>query len=94
MSYPNALNKKVRHPFISLSTASAKKKHPNASIENFINGKAKAKKNGKYGYIDEQAMTLIPFEYESLGDFIEGRAKAEKKSNNYNNNTGYRIKYP
>ena len=48
------------------------------SIEDFIDGKAKAKKNGKCGYIDEQGQTLIPFEYDSIEDFIDGKAKAKK----------------
>ena len=48
------------------------------SIGEFIDGRAKARKNDKYGYIDEYGQTLIPFEYDSIEDFIDGRAKAKK----------------
>ncbi|MDR2410677.1 MAG: WG repeat-containing protein, partial [Bacteroidales bacterium] len=47
-------------------------------IGEFIDGKAKVKKNGKYGYIDEQGNTVIPFEYDDIGEFIDGKAEAKK----------------
>ncbi len=46
--------------------------------ENFIDGKAKARKDGKCGYIDQQGYVLTSIEYDSLGHFIEGRARAKK----------------
>jgi len=48
------------------------------SIEDFMDGRAKAKKNFKCGYIDEQGKTLIPFEYEAIEEFTNGIAKAKK----------------
>ncbi|MDI9874941.1 DUF6035 family protein [Flectobacillus rivi] len=52
------------------------------TIDEFIEGKAKAKKSGKYGYIDDQGQIIIPFEYDLIEEFIEGKAKA-KKSGKY-----------
>ena len=50
------------------------------NLEDFIDGKAKAKKNNKWGYIDEMGETLIPFEYDEIENFISGKAKAKKNT--------------
>ncbi len=47
-------------------------------IEDFIDGRAKAKKNGMCGYIDQQGEILFPFVYDTIENFIDGRAKAKK----------------
>ena len=47
-------------------------------IEDFIDGKAKAKKGGKWGFINDQGGTMIPFEFDTIEDFIDGKAKAKK----------------
>jgi len=47
-------------------------------ISEFINGKSKSKKDGNYGYVDEQGNTIIPFEYSEINKFVDGKAKAEK----------------
>ena len=47
-------------------------------IENFKDGKAKANKNWRCGFINEKGETVIPFEYDTSEDFVDGRAKAEK----------------
>ncbi|MBR5920233.1 MAG: WG repeat-containing protein [Bacteroidales bacterium] len=48
------------------------------TIEDFFNGRAKAKKDSKWGCINERGETLIPFEFDAIGDFVSGRAKARK----------------
>ena len=48
------------------------------TIGNFINGKAKAKKDGKWGYVNEQGETMIPFEFDAIEEFVGGKAKAKK----------------
>ncbi len=47
-------------------------------IGDFIDGRAKAKKEGKFGYIDQLGETVISFEYDYLENFIDGRAKAHR----------------
>jgi hypothetical protein len=42
-------------------------------IDNFIDGVAKAKKNGKYGYLDINGKILIPFEFKRINEFGDGR---------------------
>lgn len=44
----------------------------------FACGLAAVKKNGKYGYIDKDGNTAIPFEYDRCYDFYDGVAKVEK----------------
>ena len=41
-------------------------------------GRVKAKKDWNWGYIDLSGKVIIPFEYYSIGHFIEGKAKAQK----------------
>ena len=48
------------------------------TIGNFINGKAKAKKDGKWGSVNEQGETMIPFEFDTIEKFVDGKAKAKK----------------
>ncbi len=47
-------------------------------IENFIEGRTKAKKHGKYGVINEKGEVLVPFEFDSIEKFVDGKAKAKK----------------
>jgi hypothetical protein len=46
----------------------------NFSIYHFSEGLYSAKHAGKYGYIDEDGNVVIPFKYESAGDFVNGVA--------------------
>ncbi len=39
------------------------------SIENFIEERAKVRKDGKFGYIDQQGQTLTSFDYDYIGEF-------------------------
>ena len=47
-------------------------------LKDFEKGKAKAKKNEKWGYVNEALEVLIPFEYDEIQDFIEGKARVRK----------------
>ena len=49
------------------------------TIEDFIDGKAKAQKKWKWGYINENGETVIPFEFDTIEEFIDGKARAQKK---------------
>jgi len=61
-------------------------------LEDFFDGRAKAKKNGKYGYINDQGQTIIPFEYDFIDNFSDGKAKAEKSSKfGYLNDEGHAL---
>ena len=50
-------------------------------IQKFIDGKAIAKKDGKYGYIDDTGKILVPFEYDDIQEFINSKSIAMKYSN-------------
>jgi hypothetical protein len=47
-------------------------------INDFIDGRAKAKKYNKYGYINENGEIIIPIEYDEIGEFVNKRAKVKK----------------
>ena len=48
-------------------------------IDDFIDGKAKAMKDGKWGYINEKGEAIVPFEYDSIENFNDGKVRACKK---------------
>ena len=48
-------------------------------IEQFLNDRAKAKKEGKWGYINEQGEIIIPFEFDEIEQFLNDRVKAKKE---------------
>jgi hypothetical protein len=48
-------------------------------LEDFINGRAFAKKNGYFGYIDENGQPVIPLIYDLITDFNNGGAIAKKQ---------------
>lgn len=57
----------------------------------FSDGLAAVKKNGKWGFIDESGKAVIPFEYDDVMSFSEGKAvvaNAEKKTDEYG---GYTV---
>lgn len=47
-------------------------------IDDFSEGLASAKKDGKWGYIDKKGNVVIDFIYENAGDFSEGLAPVKK----------------
>ena len=47
-------------------------------IDDFSEGLASAKKDGKWGYIDKKGNVIIDFIYENAGDFSEGLAPVKK----------------
>lgn len=48
-------------------------------IGEYTEGIAKARKDGKYGFVNEEEKEVIPFDYDAISDFEEdGLAKAEK----------------
>ena len=47
------------------------------AIEDFVDGMAKSKKDGKCGFINEKGDIVIPFEYSAIEDFVDGMAKAK-----------------
>lgn len=47
-------------------------------IEEFVDGKAIARKDWKFGYINDNGDIIIPFEYDDIEVFIDGKAKARK----------------
>ena len=44
----------------------------------FQEGRAKVKKNGKYGFIDINGTEVVPFIYDEAWSFSEGRAEVKK----------------
>lgn len=59
----------------------------------FSEGLAAVKKNGKWGFIDSNAVLKIPYSHFEVGDFSEGYAKVVDSQNvvNYINHTGTKI---
>lgn len=49
-------------------------------MDELTNGKIRAKRNNKYGFIDEYGNTIIPFECDEIEDFIDGKVKAKKNN--------------
>ncbi len=50
-------------------------------IDNFINGKARAKIGVKWGFIDEIGSVIIPFIYDEISNFKYGKARAKIDKN-------------
>lgn len=61
-----------------------KKLNRYSSVGYFHEGYARAKKNGKYGFVDENGNEIIPPKYEWVGQFKEGVARVFS-----NNKAGY-----
>jgi hypothetical protein len=66
------------------------------SENGFSEGLLAAQKDGKYGYIDKDGNTIIPFVFSSAGDFKNGAAKISDESGLFGfiNNTGETTNHP
>lgn len=63
-------------------------------ISKFEFGYSKAKKNGKWGYIDLEGNVIVPFEYEQLFDVqIDANNQYNKDGSVSNNPDSYKLKF-
>lgn len=62
-------------------------------VKNFSNHLAAAKKDGKWGYINEENEVIIPFEYEYACTFNEGYAVVATDRQNSDSGWGYELAF-